>query len=252
MSESLNSRQARPGYSQDLGAFKWLFRLAAVPFSDNFRELNIRGKPQLTTLLKTAVLSSGAALALILTGCSTTPKATSLAKGGPPLQKGKQIDLYRSAPQLNKQSLARIYLEPVEIAKSVDPSILARLDSVNYLNQAVVRAIETQTSWKIATQPQDSTAKLKLTIDELTPGSRAGRIWAAELGAGHAIIQIEGALFDSTSAPELAAFADKRRDSGAIGFEDTAGDAGPTLINRLLESISSHLVKEILLDVQQK
>jgi len=189
---------------------------------------------------------------LILAGCvSTTPHVTTVAKCDAPLHQGKEIDLYRSTLALNKQSPARIYLEPIGTAKTLDPSILTRLDSVNYLTKAITRAIETQTSWKVVPHAQDSTAKLKLVIVELTPGSRAARAWAAELGAGHAIIQIEGVLSDSATGSELAAFADKRRDSGAIGFEDVFYDASPTLVNRLLEAFTSGLVKEIQSDAQR-
>ena len=62
---------------------------------------------------------------------------------------------------------------------------------------------------------------------------------------GHAIVQVEGKLIDSSSGKEVACFMDRRRDSGTIGIEDLAGDAGPNLVKRMLEKIASDLAKEL-------
>jgi hypothetical protein len=43
----------------------------------------------------------------------------------------------------------------------------------------------------------------------------------------------------------LAEFAERRRESGAIGFEDIGEDAGPTLVRRLLHNVGEDFVKEL-------
>ena len=115
----------------------------------------------------------------------------------------------------------------------------------NELRQAIAFAIRARTSWGTVEQPDSATAKISLAITYLTPGSVAGRFWAAELGAGHAIVQVDGKVIDAVTGKEIACFEDRQRDSGAIGFEDLGGDAGPRMVKRMLESISVNFVKEL-------
>jgi hypothetical protein len=89
-----------------------------------------------------------------------------------------------------------------------------------------------------------------MAITYLTPGNATARILAAELGAGHAFVQVEGKLTDAKTGEEIARFADRRRDSGSIGFEDVGGDAGPRLVERLLKGISADVVKELSATVE--
>jgi hypothetical protein len=58
---------------------------------------------------------------------------------------------------------------------------------------------------------------------------------------------IKGAFFK-----EPAFFTDRRRDSGAIGFEDLLGDAGPKLVKRMLDGIATDVVKELSDDLESR
>ncbi len=95
------------------------------------------------------------------------------------------------------------------------------------------------------TEAGQAEAVLHIAITEMTPGSAGGRIFAGELGMGHAFVQVEGRLVDLESGKDLVAFADRRRSSGAIGFEDMGGDAGPRLVRRMLKGIAADLVREL-------
>ncbi len=79
----------------------------------------------------------------------------------------------------------------------------------------------------------------------MDPGSATKRIMAGELGAGHAQIQVEGKVIDTGSGETVAAFAEKRSSSGAIGLEDLKGDSGPELIEHLIGLISDDVASEL-------
>lgn len=90
-----------------------------------------------------------------------------------------------------------------------------------------------------------SPAQLKVAITEMSPGSAGGRMFAGELGMGHAWVQIEGTVTDPRTQTVLVSFADRRRSSGAIGLEDLAGDAGPSLVKRMIEEIGEDIRLEL-------
>jgi hypothetical protein len=96
----------------------------------------------------------------------------------------------------------------------------------------------------VASTADSATSKLSLAITQLNPGNQAARIIAAELGAGHAFVQVEGKLL-TISGAEAAAFVDRRRSSGLIGIKDTFGDAAPNLIKKMIENISADAVAEL-------
>jgi hypothetical protein len=79
----------------------------------------------------------------------------------------------------------------------------------------------------------------------MDPGSRAKRLWAGEFGAGHAQLQIEGKVVDTENGEVIAAFAERRRSSGALGAKDLAGDAGPHIIEHLVSLVSADVNSEL-------
>jgi len=66
-----------------------------------------------------------------------------------------------------------------------------------------------------------------------------------ELGAGHAQVQVEGKITNMSNGDLLATFAERRRSSGAVGFKDLGGDAGPALIKHMIGEISSDINDEL-------
>lgn len=190
------------------------------------------------------VLSLGTMIVLG-TGCTTSAVKSDFLSGNAPMHSGKYVENYWSAGDLTRQSLSRIYVEPIDRSRIQDAPNLAAKTTSEYLEFAINFDIRNLGGWTNADQPEAATARLALAITYFTPGSAAGRMWAAEFGAGHAIIQIEGKLTEATTGKSIACFADRRRDSAAIGFEDLGGDAGPRLIKRMVEAIARDFVKEL-------
>ncbi len=183
-------------------------------------------------------------VALTASGCATANKSGFLS-GYERLHRGEYLESYWSAPGLNRQAVSRIYVDPIDTSRVKDQPNVTVGDASSWLNTAIVSSIQTQPGWSTVEQSENSTSKLLLAITRLTPGSAGGRIFAGELGMGHASVQVEAKLIDPGTGAELACLADRRRDSGAIGFEDVGGDAGPKLVKRMLEKIASDLVKEV-------
>ena len=98
----------------------------------------------------------------------------------------------------------------------------------------------------IVVDQSDLKYRIDLAITYMDPGSAAKRIWAGELGAGHAQVQVEGKVFDIESGQIVATFAERKRSSGAIGLKDIGGDAGPSLIKQMLNLISEDVNDELL------
>jgi hypothetical protein len=183
------------------------------------------------------------AIAFVCFGCAT-PEKSNFLTGDEPMQHGKYVNSYWSAGEIDKQIFSKIYIEPIDVSRIKNYPEVPTMVASNELRQAIAFAIRARTSWQTVEQPDLASAKISLAITYLTPGSAAGRMWAAELGAGHAIVQVDGKVSDVTGK-EIASFEDRQRDSGAIGFEDLGGDAGPRMVKRMLESISLNFVKEL-------
>lgn len=91
----------------------------------------------------------------------------------------------------------------------------------------------------------DTPYRIDLAISYMDPGSAAKRIWAGEFGAGHAQLQVEGIVTDVRNNTVVAEFAERRRSSGAIGIEDLGGDAGPHIIEHLVNLIADDIDSEL-------
>jgi hypothetical protein len=187
------------------------------------------------------------AIALMSGGCSSTTTAT---KSGflPDYQKmhaGQYVQNYWAAPAISKQKISKIYVAPVDISRIDVQEGLSPAEASQFLRTTTLYHIRTLTSLGAEEKPDNATAALALAITYLTPGSSSARAWAAELGAGHAYVQVEGKLLDAASKEQLACFSERRHDSGSIGFEDMGGDAGTRLERRMLEAISREFVKEL-------
>jgi len=194
------------------------------------------------------IIFSGFALALLLTsGCASTVKPSGFLSGSgyEHLHQGQYVDRYWSDAELKPQALSKISIEEIDTSRITDQPSVTRSDAATWLTAAMDSSIRAQPSWQTKQSHDQPTARLFLAITYLTPGSAGGRMFAGELGMGHAIVQVEGKLIDASSNKELASFADRHRDSGSIGFEDIAGDVGPRLVRRMLEKMASDLVKEL-------
>jgi len=188
-------------------------------------------------------------IALVGAGCATANKSGFLSEYDR-MHSGQHLEHYWSAPELKGQTTAKIYVESVDTSRVKNQPGVTVEDAAHWLREAAMSSINKQPGWSTAEQPEASTSKLVLAITYFTPGSAGGRILAGEFGLGHAFVQVEGRLIESGTNKEIACFSDRRRDSGAVGFEDIAGDAGPKLVNRLLRHIAADVAKELADDLQ--
>jgi hypothetical protein len=196
------------------------------------------------------IIFGGFALTLFLTSGCATVKTSGFLSRYDRLHQGRYLEKCWTDAELKQQTLAKISVEDIDTSRITDQPTVTRSDASKWLKTAMVSSIQARPGWQTNEPPDSSTAKLFLAITYLTPGSAGGRILAGELGIGHAIVQVEGKLIDSNSGKEVASFADRHRDSGSIGFEDTGGDAGPKLVKRMLEKTASGVVKELSASVK--
>jgi hypothetical protein len=187
---------------------------------------------------------------LFVAGCESHPQTSGFLNDSEKMTRGQFVEYWWAAGKIDRQTLAKIYIEPVDVTRIHDYPEISTAYASNFLAKTVAYRIPATTSYKIADQPSDATARLSLAITYMTPGSDAARQLAGELGAGHSVVQVDGKLSDA-NGKDLACFSDRRNDSGSIGFEDLGGDAGQRLVRRTLDSITYRFVKEITNSVGQ-
>jgi hypothetical protein len=197
---------------------------------------------------KTGVL----VVALLLLGLSLSscaPLRTGYLRDYDKLQKGKYLESYWSNTALiEKKKYSLIGVEAINVDRITNQTGVTTEDCRTWLQNALIRATSTLRRqfvfWTVKDQEKAQT-KLEIAITEMTPGSAGGRMFAGEFGLGHAWVQVEGRLVDIESNEEVVVFSERRRHSGAIGFRDLGGDAGPALVRELLEGIAADSVKEL-------
>ena len=102
------------------------------------------------------------------------------------------------------------------------------------------------TAHRVISNNENARYRLDIAITYMDPGSSAARLLAGEFGAGHAQLQIEGKIVDTTDNKVVAAFAERRRSSGSLGAQDLTGNAGPHIIEHLVNLISADISSELV------
>ncbi|MGK0176730.1 MAG: hypothetical protein ACJAYS_001163 [Lentimonas sp.] len=144
--------------------------------------------------------------------------------------------------QYNEIKVVKIDIEMIKDAKGITTEDARRELKKNLQRFSKIHGLRLIFD---ATDNSDSEYELKVAVTEMTPGSAAARIWFGELGIGHAKIQVEGRLSDQTTPQDIFLFSDRRGDSGAIGLADLGGDAGPSLVKKMLLSLAEDIVFEL-------
>lgn len=132
-------------------------------------------------------------LALSLSGCTTALK-TGYLRDYDKLQKGKYLENYWSNTTLiDKKKYSAIRVEPIAADRISNQEGVTVEDARKWLQNALVRATSASRRHFVFEAAQvKAQAKLEIAITEMTPGSAAGRMFAGELGLGHAWVQVEG------------------------------------------------------------
>src|ERR1051325_1132343 len=187
------------------------------------------------------------AIGFAVAGCASAKKSGFITDFER-MPRGEHVDRFRSNPQLlTRDALAHVYVAEVDTSSVKDAPKVNSKELAGFLRQAVNHALK-QKGFTPEGDRGAVTSELQLAISELNPGDATARIIAAELGAGHAKVQCDGKLV-SKSGAEIAAFVDRRNSSGAIGFSDVGGDAGPKLMEDLLRKIAIKAVDDLRSEV---
>src|SRR5262249_28719811 len=138
------------------------------------------------------IIFGGFALALFLTSGCASVKPSGFLSGYERLHQGQYLEKYWSDAELKPRTVSKISVEDIDTSRITDQQTVTRSDAAAWLKTAMVSSIQAEPNWQTNNSSDQSTAKLFLAITYLTPGSAGGRIFAGELGMGHAIVQVEG------------------------------------------------------------
>jgi len=176
----------------------------------------------------------------ILTGHAAAPKPSGYLSDYDRLVEGEYLEAFWvDVGQVTRSDAPRILLGRISVEGIMDHKGVTVEDCVGWLRNDLLKG-------RIISEDKTAKYRLDLAITHMDPGSAAKRILAGEFGAGHAQLQVEGKVVNLESDAVVASFAERRRSSGAIGIEDIAGDAGPHIIEHLLNLISTDINDELL------
>ena len=186
--------------------------------------------------LAVTVLISG----FMLSGHAASPKKSGYLSDYDRLVEGEYLEAYWvDVTQIEKRDTPSMLLGEITASKIKDHKGVSVTDCVGWLRKDLLKGV-------VVSDGQAAKYRLDLAITHMDPGSRAKRLWAGEFGAGHAQLQIEGKVVDTESGEVVAAFAERRRSSGALGAKDLEGDAGPHIIEHLVGLISEDVNSEFV------
>lgn len=186
--------------------------------------------------LAVTVLISG----FMLSGHAASPKKSGYLSDYDRLVEGEYLEAYWvDVTQIEKRDTPSMLLGEITVSKIKDHKGVSVTDCVGWLRKDLLKGV-------VVSDGQAAKYRLDLAITHMDPGSRAKRLWAGEFGAGHAQLQIEGKVVDTESGEVVAAFAERRRSSGALGAKDLGGDAGPHIIEHLVGLISEDVNSEFV------
>lgn len=180
-------------------------------------------------------------------GCaSSTPQKSGFLSGDEKLKAGKFLQEWWTAGAIDKHTLSKIYIEPIDVTRIKDASEISVMFASNFLAQTVAFQIRAHSSFEVVSERSSATATIALAITYMMPGSAGGREFGGEFGMGDAIVQMDGKVTDVGSGKEIAAFEHRRVDSASGGTEDLGGNSSQRLVRRSMDSICNRLTKELV------
>lgn len=185
-------------------------------------------------------------LVLCSIGCVTTKYShINVMENSKIAMEGKHVDRIwvgnEAASEIRTNGLI---VENIVIDSIKDEKGISRNECLKYLEKQIEDEYYKIGIVSKGTNPQN--CKLTFIFTNMSPGNAASRVWAGELGFGHANVEIQ-AIIKNADGKRIVEISDSRNNSGAIGFRDTFGDAGPTLVKELIKQISENILKELKL-----
>ena len=187
------------------------------------------------------------AVAGVLVAACSTPTPGTYLDDYARMQEGTYLDQFWSNPErITERRYTRIVLGSIEPVGIEDQKGVTIEQALGWLRE----------SFRYAQPAADPpilfdggatgrVARLELAVTRMDPGSAAARIFAGELGAGHVDVQVEGRLVDAEDGELLATFSQRTRASGAVGFRDVGGDAGPAMVEEIMGMIARAVQNEL-------
>ena len=185
-----------------------------------------------------------AALAcLALAGCATAGSQSGYLDNYDKLKRGSHLQGFHAESGL--ASVTSMKVSSIDTSRANAVPLVSEA-AVNHFKGALESAAQKEGmgSYFLFDSGAAADADLNLALTKIDQGNANSRMWAGELGMGHAIVQVEGKVV-SKDGKKLASFSEQRRNSGAAGLRDIGGDAGPALVNEMLDQLASAIVQEL-------
>jgi len=198
-------------------------------------------------------LSAIVCASLVSTLACSAPINTGYLDQQAVMQPGQFMDGVWCDDQIDQPpTYSQVRVVSVEARGIEDRKGVSTDDAVSWLREQLAQASdESNDDDVLLTLPGEGpVASLELAITEMTPGSVAGRFWGGEFGAGHAFVQVEGKLTDASEGALLCELVQRARASGAVGFRDWGGDAGPAMVEEMLGLVAQALIQELRVKLQ--
>lgn len=182
-------------------------------------------------------------LALLLSACST-PRPGGLVRDLEVLGRGHYVDKsWIDVPAMQRADLSTIVLGEIDTSRIFDQKGISTQEGAAALRSGLIRSSDARELLEL--NGSGGAGRFEVAIVEMSTGDAIARVFAAELGAGHAWVQVDARVVDVDSGQVLAELSDRRRGSGVIGFRDTFGSSGPTMVREMLEKSGRDLRREI-------
>jgi hypothetical protein len=197
--------------------------------------------------IRAAPTSILVAVAGVFVAACSTPTGGAYLEDYDRMGKGKYLDQFWSdTARIRQGKYTRVVLASIEPVGIEDQKGVTIDQAVEWLRESFSYArLDADPPILIDLGEPGRVARLELAVTRMDPGSATARILAGELGAGHADVQVEGRLKDAEDGALLATFAQRTRASGAIGFQDVGGDAGPEMVQEIMGMIGRAIEQEV-------
>jgi len=173
-------------------------------------------------------------LAILLVGCTSTPKETDYSQGELPRIPGGYVDgAWFDVSKITRFGFTGVELSSVESFRVSDVKNISVAEALSWLREGLT---ERQAANQIlAGNNSGAVAELEVVLAELDPGSTIVRFWAGEFGAGHAWIQVEGIVKEADTGSVVGRLVQRTRISGVFGLHNSRfKDSGPVLVRQML------------------
>jgi len=196
-----------------------------------------------TLRLKRVLVLLVCAVLTAVCGCAT-PGQMKFLGDSLGLAKGRYVDQsWSDRVRIQAGGYSAIELARIDTSAILDQKGMTKAEAASLLRESIVES--SGSTQVLAFSGAGPKARLELAITEMDPGDALARAFAAELGAGHAYVQVEGRVIDDRTGAFLAAVADRRRGTGVIGLRDTFGSSGPAMVREMIMGAGGDLKREL-------